>query len=117
MDLYKYFQPHHNPRLRSQSIRHQEIGELIEANIELGKACERAFIRQRESPVETLKKEDLAKALSYLHNSLTLLEQISENHPGDDDQELKKMMDERKEAPGWENWARLLKERFKQSSI
>ena len=113
MDLYKYFQPHHNPRLRSQSIRHQEIGELLEANIELGKACERAFIRQKESPIDAINNEDLAKVLNYLHNSLTLLEQISENHPGDEDQELEKMIDERKDAPGWESWARILKERFK----
>ncbi len=114
MDLYKYFQPHHNPRLRSKSIRHQEIRELIEANVELGKACERAFIRQKEAPLDDFKKEELAKVLSYLHGSLALLEKLSDKHPGDEEEDLKTMLKERAESPGWENWARLLKERLGQ---
>jgi hypothetical protein len=45
MDIYRYFHPHHNPRLRTTPIRLQELNELEEAARELRRAIERAGLR------------------------------------------------------------------------
>lgn len=45
MDLFRYFHPHHNPRLRSKALRAQELGELELAALELQRALERARVR------------------------------------------------------------------------
>lgn len=113
MDLYKYFQPHHNTRLRQKALRHQELGELLEAALELGKACERANLRQSESPVTELKEEKFTNLLQAMHQAAQILTELGEAHPGDEKSDLEKLIEERSEIPGWENWARILKERLK----
>ena len=54
--------------------------------------------------------ESLLVAASYLVESLTTL---AKAHPGDNDEEIQSLLRERQDAPGWENWARLLSERLK----
>jgi hypothetical protein len=113
MDLYRYFHPHHNPRLRNQPLRHQEVGELEQAAIELGKALERAELRQRLVPVEQIKTERFADLRSAVDFAVESLSAIAEAHPGDDESTMHDLLNERKNAPGWENWSRLLKERLR----
>lgn len=112
MDLYKYFQPHHNARLRQRAVRHQEIGELLEAALELGKACERAALRQKESPIPEINEENFEKLLLAVHDAVNILTDMGEAHPGDEKSDLQKLLEERAEIPGWENWSRILKERL-----
>ena len=113
MDLYKYFQPHHNARLRQKALRHQELGELLEGALELGKACERAALRQSETPTAEISKEQFTNLLSSLHQSVQILTEMSDAHPGDEKSDLLKLIEERSEIAGWENWARILNERLK----
>ena len=114
MDLYRYFHPHHNPRLREKSIRMQELSELEQASQELKKAIKRAEIRTDESNNEVggIKKDHFTQilvALDYVVDSLGVL---TKAHPGDDVDAMKSLLEERNEAPGWENWSRLLKQRL-----
>jgi len=117
MDLIRYFHPHHNPRLRSRELRLQEVSELEQAAIELKKALRRAEVRseavEKKGETQTpLRKEhfnQLQVAMEYVVESLGTLSQA---HPGDETPAMYQLLEERKEAPGWENWARLLKERL-----
>ena len=112
MDLYRYFHPHHNPRLRKTSLRLQEIGELQQAASELRKAVRCAEIRTENAPVGGLRKDhfsELLVAMDYLVESLTTL---TEAHPGDGPEVVHELLRERKDAPGWENWSRLLRQRL-----
>ena len=112
MDLYRYFHPHHNPRLRSSSLRLQEICELRQAAEELRRALDRAEIRSETAPVEPIEKEHFTEinlAISYVVDSLEALEKA---HPGDDIGELDNLLKERADAPGWETWSRLLRQRL-----
>lgn len=112
MDLYKYFQPHHNARLRQKAVRHQEIGELLEAALELGRACERAALRQKESAVPELSEEQFNNLLISVHNAVQILTEMGEEHPGDEKNDLEKLLEERAELSGWENWSRIMRERL-----
>jgi hypothetical protein len=117
MDLYRYFHPHHNPRLRNVPIRLQELGEIEQAAIELRNAVRRAEIRSEHAPAGNITNEPFGEvlvALDYLVDSLAL---INKAHPGDKIETLKEMLRERKDAPGWENWARLLQQRLEQASV
>ena len=112
MDLYRYFHPHHNPRLRNVPLRLQELGELEQAAVELHKALKRAEVRTGEAATGPIKKEhfnQIRVAMDYVVESLGTL---SGAHPGDESDTMEQMLDERKDAPGWENWARLLKQRL-----
>lgn len=112
MDLYKYFQPHHNARLRQKALRHQEIGELLEAALELGRACERAALRQSELAVPELGEEQFENLLLSMHNAVQILTAMAEAHPGDEKVDLEKLLEERAELSGWENWSRIMRERL-----
>ena len=57
MDLYRYFHPHHNPRLTHTPVRLQEIGELEQAATELKKAIKRAAVRTSHKPVGGIQEE------------------------------------------------------------
>ena len=112
MDLYRYFHPHHNPRLRSVQIRLQELCELKQSAEELKRAIERAEIRAQNAPRPPIKSEhfkEILTALDYVVESLGVLEKA---HPGDDDEAMKALLSERADAPGWENWGRLVKQRL-----
>jgi len=130
MDLYRYFHPHHNPRLRKEPLRLQELSELEQAASELKKAVKRAEIRCQPtgevtsepltSTDDTSASQDLGGirqdhfsqiliALDYVAESLSTL---TKAHPGDDDVMLSRILKERENAPGWENWCSLLEQRL-----
>ncbi len=112
MELYRYFHPHHNPRLRSTQLRLQELSELEQAATELRNALKRAEVRAENAPVGGITGEHFSQiqvALDYVVESLNTLCQA---HPGDEDRTLISMLEERKNAPGWENWSRLLSQRL-----
>jgi len=113
MDLYRYFHPHYNPRLRGVGVRLQELGELEQAAVELCKALERAEIRSEINPVDKVNKErfsEIVHALDFVVNSLR---DLTKAHPGDSLEEMHAMLKERSKYPGWENWSRLLKQRLR----
>ena len=113
MDLYRYFHPHHNPRLRSVALRLQELGELEQAALELRKAVKRAEVRAENSLEESMQKAAFAEVHTALDYVVNTLSKISEAHPGDGLETMCKLLEERKNAPGWENWSRLLNQRLK----
>lgn len=113
MDLYRYFHPHYNPRLRTTPLRLQEIGELEQAASELQRALERAELRTGNSNVGGIRREhfsEVLEAANYIVNSLSTL---TKAHPGDSNETMLQLLHEREDAPGWENWSRLLKQRLK----
>lgn len=112
MDLYRYFHPHHNPRLRNVPLRLQELGELEQAAVELKKAVKRAEVRTSISDAGPIKGEHFTQLLVALEYIVESLGTLAGAHPGDDADTMVQMLDERKDAPGWENWARLLKQRL-----
>lgn len=112
MDLYRYFHPHHNPRLRSKALRQIELAELEQAVSELRKALRRAQIRTSNSdsgPIRSEHFEEMMIAANYLQDSLSTL---NEAHPGDDTAEMYEILAERSDAPGWESWSQLLRQRL-----
>lgn len=113
MDLYRYFHPHHNPRLKDVPVRLQELAELEQAAIELRSALRRAEIRTQHAPVggiECSHFSEILVAMDYIVESLSTL---STAHPGDAVETMLNVLKERKDAPGWENWCRLLQQRVK----
>ena len=112
MDLYRYFHPHHNPRLRNIPLRLQELCELQQAALELSKAVRRAEVRTDQCPCGQIRKEHLAEIRSALEYAVDALTTLTEAHPGDGQNVLEEMAKEREEAPGWENWTRLLSQRL-----
>ena len=112
MDLYRYFHPHHNPRLRNTPLRLQELGELTQAANELKRALERARLRSEDHPIGGIREEhfsDILVAMSYVAESLSTLTQA---HPGDEHSDMFQLLRERQNAPGWENWSRLVQQRL-----
>lgn len=112
MDLYRYFHPHHNPRLRNVSLRQLELGELEQAAVELKNALVRASVRTEHSPIGGIRAEHFSEILVALDFIIESLATLSTAHPGDDDVTLRQLLEERRNAPGWENWATLLRQRL-----
>lgn len=112
MDLYRYFHPHHNPRLLATPVRLQEFAELEQAAIELKRALERAELRTAQHPVGGINAghvNGLIVAMNYVVESLSTL---THAHPGDSQETMREILREREDAPGWENWSRLLRQRL-----
>lgn len=101
MDLYRYFHPHHNPRLRAVAIRLQELIELRSGAIELRHAVSSSLRRDPES-------ERLKRVKVLLAEVIEELNKATDAHPGDSYDTLLQLMRERRKAPGWENWVSLL---------
>lgn len=112
MDLYRYFHPHHNPRLRATPMRLQELAELEQAAIELGKALKRAQIRTSRAPIGPLNELSFSEALRAAQILVEQLSELTRAHPGDDRTTMKQLLRERKDAPGWETWTKLLRQRL-----
>lgn len=112
MDLYRYFHPHHNPRLRNVPLRVLELNELEQAATELRNAVHRAAVRTSNSPVGAIRDEHFNELLIALDFVIESLGTLASAHPGDDDATLRQLLEERKNAPGWENWAALLRQRL-----
>jgi hypothetical protein len=112
MHIYRFFQPHHNPRLLVTPIRQLELSELEQAASELRKALERAQQRTAKKPVPPLMSEhftDLLKAIRFVESSLQTL---CDAHPGDQPTTMLEMIHERRELAGWETWTSLLEEQL-----
>jgi hypothetical protein len=106
MDIYRFFHPHHNPRLVHTALRYTELSELLQAAVELRKALERAQQRTGKQPVPPILPEhfaDIIKAERFIEESLHTL---CDAHPGDSDEELKSLVTERSSASGWEVWTK-----------
>lgn len=112
MDIYRFFHPHHNPRLLGTAIRQQEISELEQAGAELLKAVRRAqqrSTRRCAGPILPQHFTDIVKALQFVVSSLSTL---CDAHPGDTLEELSDLISERADLPGWANWTNLVREQI-----
>jgi hypothetical protein len=106
MDIYRFFHPHHNPRLINTALRYTELSELLQAATELRKALERSQQRTSRRPTPPILPDhftDVIKAARFIEASMQTL---SEVHPGDSHQELKELVAERSSCSGWEAWTR-----------
>ncbi len=112
MDLYRFFHPHHNPRLRNRAIRLQELSELELAAKELYRALERASIRITASESEAIPASLISASSEAIELAAELLHQMVELQPEDSEEDMKALLEERKSAPGWEAWCILLRERI-----
>ncbi|MFN8391008.1 MAG: hypothetical protein U0136_12025 [Bdellovibrionota bacterium] len=112
MDLYRYFHPHHNPRLKNIPLRLQELAELEQAATELKRALERAKLRATDHPVGGIRKEHFGEILIAMDYVVDSLSTLTKAHPGDESETMAQLLKERVDAPGWENWARLLEQRI-----
>lgn len=112
MDIYRYFHPHHNPRLFSTPLRQQELSELEQAASELRKAIQRAKLRvERVQTGRILPSHfiDLIKAVTFLENSLQTL---CDAHDGDSPETLKELIEERSGLRSWEGWTSIVREQL-----
>ena len=112
MDIYRFFHPHHNPRLHSTPLRQQEIGELEQAASELRKALERAKMRTARKALEPILPEhfdDILKAAKFIENALQAL---CDAHQGDSTFEMQQLIMERSDLTGWSTWASLVREQI-----
>ncbi len=112
MDIHRYFHPHHNPRLIHSPLRLQELNELEQAAVELKRALVRAQIRLANEPVGVVRDEHLSEIIVALDFAVESLQEIGKAFPEDELDTLLKMVEERRNAPGWEGWARLLQQRL-----
>lgn len=114
MDIYRFFHPHHNPRLHSTPLRLQELLELEQASAELRKALERALRRtkrKRTGPVLPSHFNDIIKAMRFVEASLQTL---GDAHDGDSEAEMNQLIQERSNFSGWEAWVSLLRQQLMQ---
>jgi hypothetical protein len=112
MDIYRFFHPHHNPRLHSTPMRLQELLELEQASAELRKALERAMRRtkrKRKGPVLPSHFADIIKAMRFVETSL---ETLCDAHDGDSEIEMNDLIHERSHFSGWEAWVSLLRQQL-----
>lgn len=116
MDIYRFFHPHHNPRLINTSVRQQELSELEQAAAELRKALERMQQRITRRPVTPIMSEhftDLIKAMNFVEKSMQTL---SDAHKGDSIEDFRDLINERSECSGWENWSNILREQLESTN-
>ena len=106
MDIYRFFHPHHNPRLVNTALRYTELSELLQAAVELRKALERAQQRTSRQAIPPILSEhftDIIKAERFIEESLQTLCEV---HPGDSEGELQRLATERSSSSGWEAWTK-----------
>ncbi len=112
MDIYRFFHPHHDPRLHRTAVRQLELGELEQAAAELRKTLERAQKRTAghpTPPILTQHYDDIIKAARFLERSLKTL---YDAHPGDSREDMQDLINERSDFAGWRSWAALLQEQL-----
>ena len=124
MDLFRYFKPHHNPKLHDIPPRSQEFFELLQAAKEFSLAVQRAQVRIESSSkirqngimkiVDHDTNEKIKNQLGNCVLSLNFIESalshIIEKIPPDSLGDLEDLIKEREGLVGWENWVMLLKE-------
>lgn len=112
MDIYKFFNVFHNPRLHCTPPRQQELSELELVVTELRKAVERIQLRTKRKSIGAILPDhftDVLKALNFVESSLATL---CDAHPGDSADTVQEMVQERATIRGWESWASLLSEQI-----
>lgn len=117
MDIYRFFHPHHNPRLHSTPPRQQELSELEQAAAELRKAVDRMQQRATRRPIPPIMSEhftDILKAMRFVEVSLQTL---CDAHPGDSGKELRDLVNERSELTGWDAWTSLIREQLNSPTL
>lgn len=114
MDIFRYFHPHHNPRLRNVGIRLQELSELEQAARELKRAIERAKLRSERAPAGKITHDLFDGIVAAMDYSVESLATLVSAHPGDDISTVLSIANERKDSPGWDNWAELVQQRLRE---
>lgn len=109
MDLYRFFHPHHNPRLRSVKIRLQELTEISLAIKEISRVLMRSKRRLGEDGLFSDNMDDTINAIDLAHS---IIETTIRNYPEDSPEDLENMLVERTGAPGWEAWCKLVESRL-----
>ncbi|MCI5065515.1 hypothetical protein MRY87_07315 [bacterium] len=112
MEIYRYFHPHHNPRLFRTPLRRQEVGELHQASSELRKAIERARLRTERSSSESLSPQLFDDALNAVRVLESSLKSLRDLHEGDSTSAVQSLVEEREGLKGWESWARIVAEQL-----
>jgi hypothetical protein len=110
--IYRFFHPHHNPRLLRIKLRQQELGELEQAAAELRKAIERAVTRLTRKPVPPLSAEHFAEVVNAIRFVEGSLQKLCQSHPGDESEDTKALIAERASFVGWDTWSRLAAEQL-----
>jgi hypothetical protein len=117
MDIYRLFHPYHNPKLRVTPVRQLELCELEHCAAEFLKAMIRFQDRLQRKPVTPIMSEhltDVIKALGFVERSLQTL---CDAHPGDSDEALQQLIEERSEYSGWENWVCTLRQQLQAQAL
>ena len=109
MDIYRFFHPHHNPRLRSIKLRLQELTEISLAVKEIDRVLKRTKRRLLHNETSLNLIEDTINAINLAYE---LLETNIRNYPEDTPEDLEQMLKERLQAPGWEAWCKLVESRL-----
>ena len=112
MDIYRFFHPHHNPRLHSTPVRQQELSELEQAASELLKALERASQRSARKTVPPILPQHFTDVIKAMRFVVSSLQTLCDAHPGDSLAVLRDIAQERSEFSGWENWTALVREQL-----
>jgi hypothetical protein len=113
MDIYKFFNVFHNPRLHSTPPRQQELSELELVSSEIRKALERLQVRSKRKTIGPILPDhfsDMLKAAKFIEASLGTL---CDAHPGDSKATIEDLVSERQTMKGWESWTSLLSEQLK----
>ena len=110
MDIYRFFHPHHNPRLHSTPLRQVELGELEQAAAELLRALRRANKRSSRSGEQQAALDKIDNVVRLAQELEGALKQLRDIHPGDDEETVQKILHERSNQAGWESWVSLFKE-------
>lgn len=109
MDIYRFFHPHHNPRLRNVKLRLQELTEISLAVKEIERVLQRTKRRLSHNPESVTLAEDTINAINLAYE---LLETNIRLYPEDSPEDLEIMLGERRDAPGWEAWCKLVESRL-----
>jgi len=89
-----------------------EVGELEQASIELKNALQSACIRAENNPRGGATPENISQLLIAVDYIIESLDAIASGQSEDSLQTLRIMLEERRNAPGWETWSTLLRERL-----
>jgi len=112
MDIYRFFHPHHNPRLHSTALRQQELSELEQAASELYKALERAQQRTARKAAPPILPQHFADILKAMRFVVASMQTLCDSHPGDSMETLSELIRERSQFSGWEAWTNLVREQI-----
>ena len=110
MDIYNFFYSHHNPKIKSKSLRQQEVLELYQVVQELMKALKVAGIRTETALKPPYLGQHFSDLVSQLEPIANVLNNLAEAHPGDSDEDIKELIKERSNLPSWKNWTQLIED-------